>query len=68
MGRRPAVRRPKGWAEKKVRIVAVFDGLRGAAALVRPRIVEMTEAIGEDLLGWASGCPASWVWCREVWL
>lgn len=46
MGRRPAVLRPRGCAEKKVRSVAVLAGLRGAAALVKPRIVDMTEAIG----------------------
>lgn len=50
MGRRPAVLRPRGCAEKKVRIVAVFAGVRGTAALVKPRIVDMTEAIGEDVL------------------
>lgn len=49
-GRRPAaVLRPRGWAEKKVRSVAVFAGLRGAFARVRLRMVEMTDAIREDV-------------------
>lgn len=46
-GRRPTVLRPKGCAEKKVRIVAVFAG---AVALVKPRMVDMTDAIGEDVV------------------
>lgn len=58
IGLRPAVRRPRGCAEKKVRRGAV---VAGEEALVRLRMVVMMEAIGRIGGGLTSGWSGLWM-------